>query len=589
PLTGRLGRTAMDVGAQGGAHRAVIAMLLVIFAVTGCGPGAAGPASNPAPAVAPPVQARPLVIYVREPRSLAIRPFQTQAGAIAVSQRLFNATLALVDEKAVPRPQLVDTLPQLNTDTWRVFPDGRMETTYRLKPNLTWHDGQPLTADDFVFSRRVYATPDFGFAAQPPLAAIQDMTAVDALTFTIRWKEPYPDAHSLSVRTRELPALPRHIMEPAFDQLALTGTDALVNHPFWSQEYVGLGPYRLQQREPGSFVEAVRFDGYALGPPKIDRIILRFSSDANVVLASLLAGEAQGAADSTLGQAVAATLQREWASANAGTVINSPSTWRYTGFQLKTELTTPRAILDLRVRKAIAHAIDRPPANEAAYGGQAILADSMISANSEWGPAMDTSIVTYPYDLRRTEALMGEAGFTKGPDGTYMGPSERFSAELATQESQDSVPELLVMADGLRRAGFEVRERVIPAAQSQDVETLVTYPAMLTTTTFIGEPALITLLAAQIPLASNRWRGSNRSGWSDPEFERLFALFDRTLDHDQRGAPVRQMVRIYSEQLPLVSLYFPASFSAYVAAVKGPAVAAPESSPSWNLHQWEFQ
>jgi peptide/nickel transport system substrate-binding protein len=85
---------------------------------------------------------------------------------------LFNATLALIDDKAVPRAQLVNSLPQLNSDTWRVFPDGRMETTYRLKPNLTWHDGQPLTADDFVFSWRMYTTPDFGVTTQPPLVAI---------------------------------------------------------------------------------------------------------------------------------------------------------------------------------------------------------------------------------------------------------------------------------------------------------------------------------------------------------------------------------------------------------------------------------
>lgn len=565
-------------------------MLLVILTLTGCGlgrPGVGGPET--VPAAGPSTPARPLVIYIKaEPRSLAVRPFQTPAGSAQVSQRLFNANLGLIDDKAVPRPQLMTALPQLNSDTWRVFPDGRMETTYRLKSNLTWHDGHPLSADDFVFSWRVYATPDFGVATQPPLAAIDEVNALDPLTFRIRWKEPYPDANSLSARSRELPALPQHILGPAFDQLPVAGTDALANHPFWSQAYVGLGPYRLQQLEPGSFMEALRFDGFTLGPAKIERIIVRISGDPNVVLASLLAGEAQGAADSAIGEAGAATLQREWAPSSAGSVINSPSTWRYTGFQLRTELTTPRAILDPRVRKAIAHAIERPPVNEAAYGGQAVLADAMVSPGSEWGPAMDASIITYPHDLRRTEALMGEAGFSRGPDGIYAGPGERFAAELATQESQDSVPELLVMADGLRRAGFEVRERVIPAALSQDVETLVTYPAMLTTATFIGERALISLVAAQIPLASNRWRGSNRSGWSDPEFERLFALFNRTLDRDERVGLVRQMVRIYSEQLPLVPLFFPPSFSAFVAAVRGPAIAAPESGPPWNMYEWEF-
>src|SRR5436309_15615309 len=64
------------------------------------------------------------------------------AGAPSDStKRAFNATLALVDGTGAVRPYLAESLPQANTDTWRVQPDGHMETTYRLKPNLTWHDG----------------------------------------------------------------------------------------------------------------------------------------------------------------------------------------------------------------------------------------------------------------------------------------------------------------------------------------------------------------------------------------------------------------------------------------------------------------
>ena len=60
--------------------------------------------------------------------------------------RALNAGLAINDERELPHPYLAEALPELNSDTWRVFPDGRMETAYRLRPNLTWHDGRPLTA-----------------------------------------------------------------------------------------------------------------------------------------------------------------------------------------------------------------------------------------------------------------------------------------------------------------------------------------------------------------------------------------------------------------------------------------------------------
>src|SRR2546422_5456927 len=156
----------------------------------------------------------------------------------------------MMDSSGVIHPYLAETLPQLNAESWRLFPDGRMETTYRLKPNLTWHDGQPLTAEDFVFSWRVYSTPELGHATQPPLHAIDEVVALDAQRFVIRWKLPYPDATTLSARDRELPALPRHILGADFEQIAATGPDAIANDPFWSRAYVGAGPYKLERWEP---------------------------------------------------------------------------------------------------------------------------------------------------------------------------------------------------------------------------------------------------------------------------------------------------------------------------------------------------
>jgi len=71
------------------------------------------------------------------------------------TRRLFNAYLSLFDVSGKPRPYLAESLPELNTSTWQIFPDGRMETAYRLRPGLTWHDGAPLSSDDFGFAYRV--------------------------------------------------------------------------------------------------------------------------------------------------------------------------------------------------------------------------------------------------------------------------------------------------------------------------------------------------------------------------------------------------------------------------------------------------
>lgn len=170
------------------------------------------------PAVSAPQKS--LVIAIRgELPSVAARPLNPFSGALYPPLYLFNAALNYRDELEVPRPYLA-ALPELNTDTWRVFPDGRMETTYPLRPSLTWHDGMPLTARDFVFAWRVYGTPQLGAATSPPVGLMDEVLAPDDRTGVIRWRRPYPDAAVMANGwVVGFQALPQHILQEPFRDL----------------------------------------------------------------------------------------------------------------------------------------------------------------------------------------------------------------------------------------------------------------------------------------------------------------------------------------------------------------------------------
>ena len=138
-----------------------LAMLLAAGCARG-GPDASSREAQPLPA---PGAGRTLVIISGgEPQSFAAKPLQQGAADTRSTHAkpLFNAALVYLDEHALPRPFLAQALPELGTASWTVSADGTMETSYRLKPGLTWHDRQPLTAADFVFAWRIYATPEFG-------------------------------------------------------------------------------------------------------------------------------------------------------------------------------------------------------------------------------------------------------------------------------------------------------------------------------------------------------------------------------------------------------------------------------------------
>jgi peptide/nickel transport system substrate-binding protein len=432
----------------------------------------------------------------------------------------------------------------------------------------------------------VYSAPELGFGNVPPSHAMEEVTAPDPRTLQVRWRLPYAGADTLSARDRELPPLPRRILRDAFEGQS---AEAFAAHPFWTREYVGVGPYRLEQWEPGTFIDAVAFDGYALGRPKIERIKLRFVSDPNTALANLLAGEAHMATDNSIAQVVEG-LKGEWAQRFGGRLIHWPNAWRHTFAQHRPELANPRAVLDVRVRKALAHAIDKESINEAVYAGDVIFSDTMIWTKSEWGPAADRIQTRYPYDLRRSEQLMAEAGFQKGTDGISVHPVEgRFAATVRTTAASDFEAEMLIMVDTWRRAGFDIQGSVLPAAQAQDSQVRATYPALFSSNTNLGESALLNYVSSVIPGPENRWNGGNRGGWRNPEYDRLAEEFNRTLDRAQRVDQVTQMLQIYSDELPAISLFFRAQPLAHIPALRGPEVAAPESSMVWNVHEWEFR
>ena len=105
----------------------------------------------------------------------------------------------------------------------------------------------------------------------------------------------------------------------------------------------------------------------------------------------------------------------------------------------------------------------------------------------------------------------------------------------------------------------------------------------------VGTLPVETLGSGQIPTERNRWVGGNRGGWSSPEYDRLIDTFHHTLARPERLAALRQMLRIYLEDMPRVSYYYPAGPFVYVTALQGPATAAPESRVAWNVHEWEFK
>jgi peptide/nickel transport system substrate-binding protein len=566
---------------------------LVLVALTACAPPSRGTDQTGS------VPAQDRTVASNRPLNMAVRyevndlaPKRTGGAASTYTKRSFNASLAIIDDQAVAQPYLAETLPRLNTESWKVEPDGRMETTYRLRPNLTWHDGTPFSAEDFVFAYQVYTARGLGGTfTSSPQDQMDEVSAPDARTLVIRWKQLYPQAGALVWLLFE--PLPKHILEAPFRtyQADPATPDAFLALPFWTTEYVGLGPYRVDKWLPGSAVEGSAFAGHALGRPKVERIVIHFIPDENTVMTNLLAGAIDLAGDTSIRFEQAAVLKKQWDPNQGGTILMQPGTRHWIFMQFRPEFLKTTSLLDVRVRRAIAHAIDREPINEALFEGQGFMSDFFIPPMAPYAADVDRAVAHYPFDPRRAAQLLTEAGFTRDTSGAFLDPNGvRFRPNMRVDGSPTFVREIEIMQSTWSGIGMDLESAPLPGNVGNLNENRTTFPDMYASSTGISENQLDIFSSAQLATAAKRWAGNNRGGWDSPEYERWWNAFNTTLDRTERNQQIVEMMKVVSDQLPGIMLYFNISPEAHVAALKkGPTLQTPETLANWNMHEWEWR
>jgi len=567
-------------------------VLLVTIGILGfaCAPSWVGDSQSSAPSGTAQDNRAVRMAIRYEPADLAPK-ISSQSGGFAWKVP-FNAYLALIDAKGDPQPYLAETLPQLNTPTWQVFPDGRMETTHRLRPNLTWQDGQPLTAEDFVFAWKVYTNPNLGVFSPIPQDKMDEVLAPDARTLVIRWGSLYPDASSLTeARDGSLEALPRHILAEPFAEVVRdpAAKDRFLNLPYWTAEYVGAGPYRLESWEPGYQLTGVAFDGHVLGRSKIGRLIMRIYADENVVLSTIVAG---GTIDIstrfTLRFEHALVLKRQWEAAGHGTLDMGGGTAPVSiVFQFRPEFLKSPELLDVRVRRALAHAMDKEAIVEGLYEGVGDVPDTWVLRSEPYFSEVDRAITKYPYDPRRSDQLLQEAGLTRDREGFFAGRSgERFAPPYLTTANLLTTKANTIAVEAWRRAGIDAQLSTLPAALDRDLQARHTFPGIAT----IGTSSPDMFPSIEIGTPDKRWAGQNRGGWSHPEYDRLWAAYNSGLDRSERVRIMVGLARLVSDEVPGIMVYngYYPTF-AFVSSLKGPEVGSAGTQNFWNIHEWEFR
>ncbi|MBM2812289.1 MAG: hypothetical protein HW416_3048, partial [Chloroflexi bacterium] len=179
------------------------------------------------------------VAWLLEPETLAPK-FLSGSGTPEYLW-LFSSFLTQLDAAGVSHPLLAQEIPTQENGGWVVNPDGTMITTYRLRPQAKWHDGTPLTAQDFVFAYEVFTDKELPVLRPSPEPLMERVDALDDHTVVIRWTQPYVNANRLGLE--QLPPMPRHVLGAKYR----TNKATFVTGPEWTTAYISTGPFRVDR------------------------------------------------------------------------------------------------------------------------------------------------------------------------------------------------------------------------------------------------------------------------------------------------------------------------------------------------------
>jgi peptide/nickel transport system substrate-binding protein len=452
---------------------------------------------------------------------------------------LFDSLVEL-DQSLNVRPLLAES--------WEVSKDG-LPYTFKLKRGVKWHDGTPFTARDVAFTFYAVLNPKVttphrayfdALAGFPELTnkdapkraeelAVKPIEVVD--DHTVRFRLRYPSGSFLAVLTNPRAGIiPEHLLKTA----DLNTTD-------FNRKPVGTGPFKFVEWRRGERLVMEANPHYHGGWPALDRLIFRIIPDSVVLLQELRAGGVDFIENPPLNE-----VARLKQTAGLKVLVADNTSYNYFGWRQDLEPFT-----DVRVRRALNHAIDVPTLVKEALQGYATIATGQFPPAS-W--AFDPAVKPYAYDPSRAKALLGEAGFRPEADGVLARNGKRFSFTIRHDQANQAVKDTaVIIQEYLKRVGVEAK------LEPLDWPTFV---KKLFASEFEGIVVGWTNHHDPDPFAytiwhSSQWKGRNFAHYKNPRVDELLEQARRTAVVGERKKHYAEFSKILMEDAPYVFLYFP--------------------------------
>lgn len=509
--------------------RRLLAVAAAVLTLAACntdpgGDEAAGTSST----TAAPTRGGMLVVAIdSDPGGL--NPATTTSGATHTASELMYNGLVELDRNGEPTPELAES--------WAVEEDGAVYR-FRLRDGVKWHDGRPFTSGDVKFSFEKVLLQFHSRTKASVGSALASIETPDDLTVVFRFKAPYaPFLQQLDVT--EAPMVARHVYE---------GTDVLTNPA--NQAPVGTGPFKIVTYTKGSEVRMERNpDYFKRDLPYLDAVVMRVVADPASQVSALEAGEVGWLFD-----VPGPELDRLTSAGGVGTLETAINPGGANCIMTVAYNLDRPVFKDVRVRKAVAHSLDREQFLERVAFGEGKVAEAPISSGIPFAHADDLDGVP-TFDRAAAARLLDEAGWKREGTG------------VRTAQGVDGV------ADGTRLAfdflffptfrQYGELFRAQLAEVGADVTLRPFEPPVFADTVFTKrdfDSAIISYCNGPDPEIGVRRMFvsssigpvpfSNAAAYRNPEIDRLFDEAQSTVGRDDRSDVYRRIQEIAVRDLP---------------------------------------
>jgi len=391
--------------------------------------GATGPAGNRHPWTKPGVLR---IGFQNAPNTL--NPIlQGNTTESNITRLMFDGLVSVDASGKREVPVLAAVVPTL--ENGGISRDG-LTLTYHLRRGVKWHDGAPFTSKDVAFTWRAIMSPNNNVLSQSGYSLVRSVDTPDDATVVFHMKQRYSPAVNTLFGESDTAytVLPEHLLGKLHD----------VNSIPFNSDPVGTGPFKFKEWARGDHITLVPNDDYFLGKPKLREIVLKFIPDENTEVNQLRTHDIdwQFEASEQLYEALKSVP-------DVKIVLQDMNEYE----RLHMNTASP-ALSDVRVRQAIAYAVDKAKLVRDLTFNAAVVADQDLPPFM-WAHAQN--VTRYRPDLPKARALLRAAGWVPGPDGIVVKNGNRMTLSLAYNVSNATRRAAVVQVQSmLRSIGIDV-------------------------------------------------------------------------------------------------------------------------------------